>query len=316
MHVGVDAMHHHSVPRSLRNPRRVRLSLNDDDWQNEDADTVDLMGDADAALSATPNETRIDLSAYLDRVEPPTVTKTTPVSLESQEDVPFDEETQGIAHLLDYLNRVAFDDFESMAAPDPSGCDLTTSTARTATPITHDLRTPAPQRRILRDSTNHAGPSSMKAVFQDFKTGKWATPRLFKATEANHSATMSEPTLSDPVAAASGTHGIEVETVSSLEVHPDIVEDSIDLLELDASLAELLEASVDAMFSPRKTWQVSEDEWQRLEQVQRMAETALHEAVKERESARTWALKVRESVKKWVEGTAGDDRRGTFFCFR
>jgi hypothetical protein len=53
------------------------------------------------------------------------------------------------------------------------------------------------------------------------------------------------------------------------------------------------------MLSPRKqTRELSEEEWQRLEEVKRMAEVVLREAEYERESARTWATIMQESVGK------------------
>jgi hypothetical protein len=267
-----------------------------------DSDMAELIGKADAALSSTPGQNPMDVSTYLVREEQYAQTdrKITPASLDSH-DVPFDEESREVSALLDYLNDLSIDSsplFRSVdspnRAPDPSGalasaCDITTGTPSRAALSMH-THTPA-RRMTLCDRLAQTSSSGIKPTFKVCKLLERATPRQTKAlgVESKDSRAFSTPQTASTVQSSQGE-----------ETKCDNLDHGYEL-ELDHSLEELLEISVDAMLSPRKqTWELSEEEWQRLEEVQRMSEMVLREAEYERESARTWARSMQVSVEKWV----------------
>ena len=296
---------HRVVPMSSKKQAHVHSCRYDDDTIS-DASTADLMGEADAALSVTPNEIKtVDLSAYLvpdGELYPHSAVKSTPPSLETQ-DTALDEDDRELSDLLDYLNDLGFDSPRSVnnvlearhshrQTPNPRG----SADAAAAAPMTSNrnvaTQTPAQRGKIFRDRSNQTWPVGAKKIFQSSES-----PRQQSTVE--ESARKRHVSL-----------GSETPMSSNLQAQPDLLSNkgcneehgnNRSELELDLSLEELLEETTDKMLSPRTVWQFSEEEWERLEKVQRMAEILLREAEHERDSARRWAQSVRESVQQWVE---------------
>jgi len=289
------------IPMSSRKHSRKYRS-NDDTFS--DADTADLIGEADAVLSNTPCKP-MDLSAYLvpeDERQPlHSAAKTTPASLETQDDVPLDEDIHEISDLLEYLKELGFDSPRSLLE---SHSHRTTPNHPSATPMplnrdTRNTRVQTPaNRKILSDNNNQTWPAGQKSIFRS--SAKQETPRKQAATTVDGTTDKQETsrTHQEPII-ISQAH-VEVNEVPG-KPYNDENDDDHGQGEWDVSLEELLEETANAMLSPRKTWQFSEEEWERLEKVQQMAEFLLREAEHERESARRWARSVHESVLVWVE---------------
>lgn len=284
-----------------KTPNHLRRSFGiGDDHSQSDSDMADLIGVADSALFSTPSRNPMDISAYLipDEPQAQTVTKNTPVSLESV-GMPFDEESREVSALLDYLNdlalncplRRAVDAFHR--APDPSGALASTGDMTTSTPASRaiPLRAPAPLSTLRdRDRLTHTWSSGVKPTFRYLKTLERVAPQRTKAREGA-SGTSHRLSTSRTESTMESSPGEETKCVN--------VEDR-DELELDHSLQELLEMSVDATSPQKQTREFSEEEWQRLEQVQQMAEVLLREAEYERESVRAWSKNMQEYVARWV----------------
>lgn len=268
------------------------------------ADISDLMDKADAILSVTPNANNnktVDLSAYLvpdmSLSSPLSLVTKTPDSLETQKIV-MEEDSRELSNLLEYLNDLGFD--PSRSIPEAHSHREHTSheprvgsTARAPMTPNRDshrstsIRTPA-QRSVLRERSNHTWPTGAKRIVRS--TSRKETPEkqissLERKADKRHITFSSSP----PVSKRFNSHDV------------DEIANNHSEFDLDASLDELLEETVNAIMSPQKTWQFTEEEWQRLEKVQQMAEMCLREAEHERESARRWARSVHESVRIWVE---------------
>lgn len=284
---------------------------NDDTFS--DTDTDNLMGEANAVLSVTPNATA-DLSAYLVPDErqssSPVLVKTTPASLDTQDIDGLEEDSGEISELLDYLNDLGFDSPRSLLEAhshrkQTPHTRLDVSTTAAATPRTLNrtaVQTPV-QRSVLRERNNQTWPAGAKNILRSSSTSKSTLPKQSTPSEGTTNNDKRHITFSSspPVSQRLQSYAKTKTSIPEQEYNDENTNNIRSELDLDASLEELLEETASAMLSPRKTWQFSEEEWQRLEKVQQMAGILLREAEHERESARRWARSVHESVELWVE---------------
>lgn len=265
------------------------------------ADISYLMREADAVLSVTPNKQTLDLSAYLvpaaDEDETLSMFNEASVSLDTQ-NVAMDEDSREVSDLLDYLNDLGFDSPRSLLVSHskhqtPTSSRTIRSTART--PVTTNRASMQTPRSVLRERNNQTWPAGAKNMFCSAKKG---TPQEHGSpTDKRHSTFSSSPFVSQ-------SHN-ESELLSEQDYN-EVVNENTSVnksveLDLDASLEALLEETATAIMTPKKTWKFTEEEWQRLEKVQQMAEILLREAEHERESTKRWAKSVHESVGLWVD---------------
>jgi centromere protein J len=260
-----------------------------------EADTSELMGDTDAVLSVTPNKGALDLSAYLvpaiDDDETLSMLKEVPASLDTQKHISMDEDSREISNLMDYLNDLDFDSPGSLLESHskhqtPTASRLVRSTART--PVTKNRALmQTPRSSVLRERTNQTWPAKKKETEQEHGP----------PTDKRHLIFSSSPfvTQSDQESEPLPEHD------HNEDIHENARFDKSFELDLDASLEALLEETANSIMTPKKTWKFTEEEWQRLEKVQQMAEVLLREAEHERESTRRWARSVHESVRLWVD---------------
>lgn len=289
---------------------RVRLNIpvstekHDDQDDKSDADTVDIMEEADVVLSVSPNASKpMDLSAYLVPDEPrPTnnAAEATPASLETQY-TPWEDDSREVSDLLDYLNDLGFDSPKSLLKAHSHRKTPLPRTATGATPmsknrdITTPLETPAP-RKVLRDISNQTWPAGAKQILR--KSPKSSTPRAERSNDERRGCSPSPQTISGPASRQETTN----EDPNIIHGNEEVDSNSSSELDWDMSLEELLEETANAMLSSssRKTWHFTEEEWGRLEKVIETTEFVLKEAQHERETAKKWATSVRESVLQWV----------------